>query len=116
MQERRKFDRKYLMFYTRVFNRETGELVGHLADLTAEGAQLICEQPVATDQLFHLSMDLPIGAFSKQFLNFDAQCVWCKPDIDPNFYGAGFHLINLNDDDRAIIERIINEYDLRRRD
>ena len=113
MDDRRKLRRKYLAFFTRVFDRNSGQLLGHLADLTAEGMMIISEKPLRTDETYTLEMDLSGAFFEKERLNFRAESIWCKPDIDPTFYNTGFRLINMSTDDIDIIERIIQEYGIR---
>jgi hypothetical protein len=113
MEERRKVKRKYLMFYSRVFDRNSGKLLGYLSDLTQDGAMVISEDPIETGLVMRLCMDLPEGYFTRERLNFEAKSVWCKPDIDPKFYNTGFQLINPNREDIDIIQWIIQEYGFR---
>ena len=37
MDERRRLKRRHLIYYLRVFNQATDQLIGHLVDLTTEG-------------------------------------------------------------------------------
>jgi len=112
--DRRKLQRKYLMFYTRVFNRRTGALLGNLADLTVEGLMLISEEPLPVNTLYDLRMDLPDGfGFPKRHLDMRGRSVWCAPDIDPHFQNTGFKLENVASEDVSIIERLVEDYGLR---
>ena len=113
MQERRKFKRIYLVFYTRVFDASSGRLVGHLCDLSPEGMLLISEQPNPANQEFHMTMELPESVFGKERLEFKARSVWCKPDLTPEFHMTGFQLLEIQPDDKLIVERIIKEYGIR---
>jgi hypothetical protein len=113
MEDRRKLRRKYLAFFTRVFDRNSGQLLGHLADLTAEGMMIISEKPLRTEELYSLEMDLSGAFFEKERLTFQAESIWCKPDIDPSFYNTGFRLLKMSAEDITIIERIIKEYGIR---
>lgn len=91
-QERRKFKRRYLMYYARVFDKRTGRVIGYVVDLTQEGLMLISEEPVEPNTRFRLRMDLPEDLSEKKFLDFEAESRWCKKDMDPNFYAIGFHM------------------------
>lgn len=114
MPDRRKLERKYLMFYTRIFDRATGILLGHLCDLTAEGLMLICEQPLPEGKAFRLRIDLPEGfGFDRTHLDLEGCCVWTAPDIDPNFFNSGFRLENVPPDVLAVIERLLKDFGLR---
>jgi hypothetical protein len=113
MVERRKLRRKYLAFFTRIFDRGSGQLLGHLADITTEGMMVISEKPIKTGQEYKLQIDLSDSYFPKQRLDFHAFSIWCRPDVDPNFWNTGFQLSNMADDDAAIIELIVQEYGIR---
>jgi len=113
MTERRKFKRRYLMYYSRVFDLKTGEVLGYLVDLTPEGVMIISEEPIEIGQTYRLRMDLPEGLTAKTSLDFEAQSIWCKADIDPHFYGTGFQISQVAQEDIDLIERMIQEYGFR---
>ena len=112
-EERRKFKRRYLMYYSRIFNRKNGSVIGYLVDITPEGAMIISEEPIKPGENFRLRMDLPEDISTKASLDFEARSVWCKPDIDPHFYGTGFQISGLKDEDVQLIERMVQEYGFR---
>jgi hypothetical protein len=113
MNERRKIKRKYLMFYTRVFDADTEHLIGHLVDITPDGARLISEAPVPTGHDFNLKMELSGDIADQPFLEFSARSLWCKPDVNPSFYNTGFQLLSITPEGVAIIERIVEAYGFR---
>ena len=113
MKERRKHHRKDLAFFTRLFDRDTGQLLGHLANLTVEGAMIISNEPIEAEKVYRLHMDLPDQRFGKAHLDLDAKSVYCQPDINPQFYNAGFQFVNISPRDIGIIESIVQEYRIR---
>ena len=113
MEDRRKLKRKYLAFFTRIFDRSSGDLLGHLADLTTEGMMVISEKPINIEEDFELQMDLSDTVFEKDHLDFSARSIWCLPDIDPNFWNTGFRLTEMPAEHLKIIERIIEEFGIR---
>lgn len=114
MDERRKLKRKYLVFFTRLFDRETGQLLGYLANLTAEGMMLISETPLIKGRIYRMHMELAEEFFSKPHLDFEARCMWCQPEnIAPQFYNAGFLFVTIAPEDIQIIDQIIKEYTIR---
>lgn len=110
MEEKRKLQRRYIMFYSRVFDRTTGEFLGHLENITSEGGMIISEGPLEIDQVYSLAMRLPEDVYQKLAINFEAQSIWCKPDIDPAFYNTGFKFQKLAEEDIAIIHQIVDDY------
>jgi hypothetical protein len=113
MQERRKLPRKYLVFFSRVFNAKSGRLLGYLSDLTPQGAMLISEDHIRTPAVYRLIMDLPEDFSPQKNLEFDAKSVWSRPDSDPRFFMTGFQLLNVSEESIELIKRIVEDYGLR---
>lgn len=111
--ERRKLKRRHIMFYSRVFDRRTGEFIGYLGNMTPEGLMIISDEPITADQPFSLRIDLPEDIYPKLVLAFDAHSVWCEPDIDPHFYNTGFRLSNISQEDIDLINQIVEDYGFR---
>ena len=114
MQARRKPKRRFIMYYTRIFDRSTGAVLGYIIDLSSEGAMLVSEEPFVVHKLYRLRMDVPEEFEIKACLDFEAVCVWSRTDAaDPRFYESGLHLESVPGEDIAMIERIIQEYGFR---
>jgi hypothetical protein len=113
MQNRRKSKRIYLVLSTRLFDRGTDKLLGHLANLTPEGAMIIGEAPLEVGKVYHFHMKLSKDLFSKDHLDFDARSVWSKPEtIAPQFYKTGIEFVKINPKDLKIMAQIIKEFEL----
>jgi hypothetical protein len=81
--------------------------------MNEDGLMIISEDPIDINQDFLLRIDLPEDIYSMSVLNFDARSVWCKLDVDPNFYNTGFQLDNVSDESKDIIVQIIEDYGFR---
>jgi len=115
MDERRKLPRKYLMVYSRVFHRETGQIVGYLSDLNHLGAMLISDDPQPVGILLPLRFDLPEPHLQGQNrLSLDARVAWCSPDLDPAFFNIGLSFSGLDEKQSKIIQMLIETYEFRR--
>lgn len=115
MKERRKLPRKYLMVYSRVFNRETGQIIGYLSDLNHLGAMLISDDPQLVGADLPLRFDLPEPHLSGQSrLSLDARVAWCSPDIDPAFFNLGLTFREVNETQSRIIQMLMETYEFRR--
>jgi hypothetical protein len=77
------------------------------------GLMIISENPIETSQSFLLRIDLPDDIYDTPVLNFSAKSVWCRLDIDPNFYNTGFQLEDIAADGKNIIAQIIEDYGFR---
>lgn len=113
MEERRRFKRRYLAFYSRVFDLDSHELLGHVVDLTPQGLMLLSESSLPTDTAFRLQIELPDAFASKPAVVFGALSKWCQADIDPRFFNTGFQLSDIDPADVAIIENIVQTYGFR---
>lgn len=113
MKKTRNTKRRHLIFYLKVFDEKTNELIGHLADITTKGIMLVSEKPVATNQTFNLKMVLPESFEKKEYLNFSARSLWCKNDVNPLFYDTGFELLDSGPEEFSVIEEIIGDFGFR---
>lgn len=113
MLDRRKLKRKYLAFYTRVFEAGTRRLVGHLVDITPGGCMLISETPVRTGQVFQLKLELTADIAEASYLEFTAHSLWCREDVNPRFYNTGFDFVSITPEGVEVIQRIVDAYGFR---
>jgi len=112
--ERRKLERKYLVIYSRVFDRKTGNILGYLGDMTPQGAMIIGEQRIEPGEEMELRFDLPeLLELTRDHLDIHAQSIWCNPDVDPSFVNTGFHFLDLRPEDLKIVEMLIDLYEFR---
>ncbi len=115
MDERRKMPRKYLIIYSRVFNRGSGQLLGYLADMSKAGAMVISDDAMPAETLIPLRIDLPPNQqFTVDHIDLIGRVAWCQPDLDPSFYNIGLEFIEPNEEQNAIIQVMIAEYEFRR--
>lgn len=115
MDERRKLDRKYLIVYSRVFERELGKMLGYLGDLSLSGAMIISEQPLTVNNVINLRFDLPdMHLFGASQLDISARIAHCDPDVNPVFYNIGFEFSEVTPVQKEIIEKMMDAYEFRR--
>lgn len=115
MNERRNLPRKYLIVYSRVFERTMGKLLGYLADLSVEGAMIISEDQLEVGRHMSLRFDLPdVNAFERNSLNLNARIARCDSDISPGFFNIGFEFQEVNEEQKAIILKMMDMYEFRR--
>ena len=94
-----------------IFDHDTQELVGHLADISSGGFKLDCQKPIPMDKDFLFRMDLTSEVASKPFMVFVARSKWCDVDpVDPFCYNVGCQLINISPGDIEIFNRMIETY------
>ncbi len=115
MDDRRRLPRKYLIIYSRVFERTLGKLLGYLADLSPNGAMIITDDPLTENALMQLRFDLPDPhEFHTNTLNVNARVAHCHPDVSPEYFNIGFEFQDLTPEQSKVIERMMEVYEFRR--
>ena len=117
MVERRKLPRKYLIINSRVFERNFGNLLGYLSDLSMKGAMIISEEKLEPNIVLPLRFDLPdLGTelFEVERMDITARVAYCQPDISPNFFNIGFEFLDVDPQQTAFIERMMDKYEFNR--
>jgi hypothetical protein len=110
MSDKRKFSRVHLIHYLRMFDRKTGNLIGNLVDLTAEGLQLISETPIEPGTILQIRMEFPEEVDDQQEMQLNAEAVWCDHQLDPDLFSVGCHLIPVTPTQVTIIRDLIDNY------
>lgn len=108
--EQRKVPRRHLVFYLRVFDGMSTRVLGHLADISSRGIMLVCESPVRENEDFRLRMRLPREIAGRSEIVIDATCRWCRPDTNPEFFIAGFQVVDLEREFEELITRLVEDF------
>lgn len=115
MQERRKLPRKDLRSYSQVFDLYGGKLIGYLGDLNLIGAMVIGDEPLKVGQRLTISIQLPeLSGVTATRLALPVRVVRCQPDLSPEYLNIGLEFELVTDQQRKIIETILEEYEFRR--
>lgn len=99
--------RHYLIYYLRVFDRDTGAVVGHLVDITPKGIMVIRDAPLEVGTKMKLRIRWRSSVGRLQFADFEGECRWCRPDVNPDFYGAGFVISAASEEHVKAISELI---------
>lgn len=110
MSDRRTLHRRHLIYYLKVFERDTDELLGHLVDITEEGLMLVSENCAEEGRLVKMKMLLPREIEGKEQIEFDARSMWCRKDVNPSLFGVGFKFEYVDVLSRQIIFELIHEF------
>jgi len=113
MQNRRKTNRRYLLYFIRVFDAATHQQIGNLLDITPQGAMIVGQEPVPTGQAIRLRLELTADVADKPFMEFPARSKWTHPDLEPSLYNTGFEILELTPEDAGIIQKIIATFGFR---
>jgi hypothetical protein len=110
IRKKRKYERKHLTYYLKVYDRKTNQLVGRLCDITPDGIMLISEDPIGTNVTLDLRIELPHKVSGKKHLDIQAKSLWVKKDVVPDYFDTGFMLTEASQQHQKFIEKIIKEF------
>lgn len=106
MIEQRKEPRTHLLYYLRVFDRETDTLFGHVVDVSKNGMLITSHRPLNRQQTYKLSVE-DVGVMDQLgTVDFDAECRWCSTDDEVELFDAGFSLVN----PQMHVQELISDY------
>ena len=115
MQDRRKLPRKDLMSYSQVFDLTQGKLIGYLGDLNLIGAMVIGDEPLKVDDTLTISIQLPeLPRINATRLTLPVRVVRCNQDLSPEYFNIGLEFEVVTDEQKKIIEAVLNNYEFRR--
>ncbi len=108
--ERRTTLRRHLIYYLRVWDTKSDQVIGHVVDLTTEGMMLINEKPIEMNKKFQLEVrwNTPDGESIKIPMYVESR--WEKKDVNPAFYNTGFKLLTPDNETLDPIRDMINDY------
>ncbi len=111
MPERRKLNRRTFSYYMRLMNENTGELVGHLADISTGGFKMESLKPIPVNVDFKFRIDLTSEVSNVPFIVFGARSKWCQRDhIDPSMFNVGFQIIDMSPTNLEVFSRMFEKY------
>ena len=115
MHDRRKLPRKDLMSYSQVFDLSQGKLIGYLGDLNLLGAMVIGDEAFNMEDQMTISIQLPeLPRITATRLAVPVRVVWCHQDLSPEYFNIGVEFEVISDEQRKIIEAVLENYEFRR--
>ena len=110
VKDRRQVERKYLVFYLRVFDGPGTKVMGHLVNISSNGIMLLSDFPIPVNEDYKLRMRLPHELVDNAEIIFDATSRWCRNDTNPEFYVTGFQLHDITPALKNVILCLIDEF------
>lgn len=96
MSERRKFDRRDLVYYPPVFDRRSDRLLGYAANISPEGVMLVGEKPIEPKTVVHLRLDLPDQINGMKSLGIEGHSRWSARNGQRGLQNTGLELRNMS--------------------
>ncbi|WP_298187105.1 PilZ domain-containing protein [uncultured Pseudomonas sp.] len=105
--ERRLHSRHNADVQLEVFDLHSDQRLGRIVDLSADGFMLFSDAPLVADELVECRIvsEQLIGGVCE--ITLGADCLWSRPAADGQHCWAGFHIIDLAEDQAAALEVLL---------
>jgi len=114
MAEQRKNERKKLIAFTPVYDCQRNLLLGHLGDLSMQGAMLIGKKPMEVDKQIVLAIGFPeTPQFPARRAIIPARVAWCSKEKNQQYFNTGFEFQAIDQENKAAIKAILDKYRFR---
>jgi Tfp pilus assembly protein PilZ len=115
MNEKRGNERKKLTAFTPVYDSRQNILLGYLGDLTIQGAMVVGENPMEVNTQITLAIEFPeTPKLPARRVAIPARVAWCSHEESLHSFKTGVEFQELNQEDKKIIEAILERYQYRR--
>ena len=108
--ENRTVERRRLVFYLRLFDQKSRDILGYLTDISTAGLMLVSVRPIEKDAVFDVRLILPKEVAGRTELPLRIRCIWCRPDPIPNFHIAGFQFVEIDLEQKKLIDALTGEF------
>lgn len=108
--ENRTVDRRRLVFYLRIFDQDSGQMLGHLTDLSPAGLMLVCRRKIEPGSIHHARIILPKEVLGRNEMHVKITCRWCRPDAIAGFHVAGFQFDEIDLSQKRLIDGLTEEF------
>ncbi len=110
MTEKRKDPRRHLVYYLSVVDEDTGQPLGRLGDLSHEGLLLLTSTPPERWRTYRLRVLPPADLQEGAPFVISAQCMWTRPDVNPDLGLAGFRFALADANTKKVIRGLMDEF------
>jgi Tfp pilus assembly protein PilZ len=108
--EERHQERKQIIYFLRVFDANSGTLLGHVEDLNTKGFMVAAERELGRGKTMLLRVELPKNMKGPRHLELKARVKWSKPDADSRFFHIGFGVLRPAKNAEQILSDLIRNF------
>ena len=104
--------RKNTPHVVKAYDNATGEFIGRVVDITADGVMMVTHDLHTIGREFQLRIILPVMVQHKTDVVVEGQVVWCEPDSNPEFCKIGLKFSNPDGADGFLLEDVMHRLNL----
>lgn len=110
MPEKRSNPRKICDTRIDILDSESNELIGTLVNISVSGFMMISEKSLPENYVFQFKLVFSPGCEESTSMELGAESLWIQEMEGSNQRWIGFHIIDISEDDRATIGKLISEW------
>lgn len=107
--ENRRQRRRQLIFYLPVHDRETGNRLGLLGDITAEGLLIISHDAIPTGTMLEMEVVNNTSHPLPTPLYLRGESRWSHVDVNPDYQATGVELRDMDEETEDAIADLVQE-------
>ena len=111
MPERRLIPRKIAATDIQVQDATTHRPIGQVVNLNSAGMMLIGPQPIESNLIFQLELELSIPHQGRNRLQVGAESLWCSDATESGHFWTGFRIIDLSLETVELIESLVSYWE-----
>lgn len=109
-QNRRRQRRRTVTAPVNIYNKDTGEMLGRLVNITTEGLMLVNTRPLAADRLYQAVIELPEPVNEVTRLELGIDSLWTSPaNPDADMFWSGCQIIDISDEMLGTLKVVIEQ-------
>ena len=108
--DKKREPRRHLIYFSEVHDRDNKSFSARMVDITKTGLMVISEEKIELEKTFHLEIILPEEVEGRDRINVKAKTLWCKKDVNPDYFATGLEIEELDVINEELIEYMIYEY------
>jgi hypothetical protein len=110
MSEQREQKRHHIEKCLMVFDRDTEQYLGGMANLSPKGAMFVTQEPVKRSTVFRCRVELAQPIVNRSEVLFSAQCRWCRKNETKGWYESGYRLEADSDEDQEVLSFLVLQF------
>ncbi|NWL79242.1 pilus assembly protein PilZ [Pseudomonas taiwanensis] len=107
MEERRQHSRHPTELQLEVFDLHSGQRLGRIVDLSMDGFMLLSELSLVADSVWECRLVPLTWVEGLEEIRLGADCLWTRMGEDQHNCWAGFHIIDLAEDQAIVLEDLL---------
>lgn len=106
--EKRRTSRQKIKGTLRVEDRMSGELIGHVVDLSEAGFMLQSPHDIPGNCILQLRILVPSPIDGRNVIEVGAECIWSNTPSSSKTCWSGFQIIDISSDDTLTLQRLLD--------